>query len=162
MPANELEMDLKDLISSHLPRQVGDALKKRLEDAAAVERELRALKEQHERTQHSLDAATKRMVEDEELRKRETAVQAREATVTLREQLISLREVHAKERVEEMRGVVKDVFSNHQFKYSVSSGGTWPVAMQPGAYPQSAGWSNSATGTGEGAPPPPPMSPQHG
>lgn len=122
-----MKQEIQDIIRKNLPAEVGDVLRQELSELARLREETSKLAEEGKSwrndacaAKNALEAATKRLGNIE---KREADAAAKDVTLTLREELVKLREAHAKERVDEMRGVVKDVFSNNRLKYSV------PVAV---------------------------------
>lgn len=125
--------DIKLAIDKNLSAEVGAALRQRLKQAednesalTKAEAELVVLR-RIDKTQRQLDR------EQVEFTTRRIAVEKQAADLIHREAMLALREEHAKERVGEMRQVVRDVFSNNRYKYRES--GSVPVGVAQAAGP---------------------------
>lgn len=115
--AEQISTDLREAVAKHLPKLVGDAVVERLQQADC---DAAALKVAEKKVAEL--GGYKNRVEGVERREssvadREAQVASKERVLHLREELVKLREQHSKERVDELRGVVKDVFANSRFKY---------------------------------------------
>lgn len=185
----ELLEKIQAAAADHLPSATAGALKKRLEEAdverAGLRRANEQLIEKNKQIERlaqdlkdaadNLDAAAQRL---RDVEAREVAVAEKEANLLereielrVKEGLIGLREVHASQRCDEMREVVRDVFSNNKFKYERTlkdfiavPGSNGKVAItdqygntvqyaEPGREPQINQVDKHETVKGEGAPP---------
>jgi len=114
---DKLTQELMESVDKNLPQLVGDQLKARLTQAdkdketAAKVPALESMVAECKKKLEGMDTREQRIAA------RESAATEREAKVTLREALLDVKELHAQERVKEMRGVVQDVFANSKFKY---------------------------------------------
>ena len=103
----ELETEVADLhdLSAELQETINELREEKMEVA-------KRFSEIDERERN----ATSREAENEA---RFQGLNTREIDLELREAVIYLKEMHAADKVEMMRGVVGDVFSNNRFKYTV-------------------------------------------
>lgn len=140
---SDLQAKLREAIAEYLPAETSGLLRERLDALVKLEEERPGLEERLA----VLTEANGRLVDSnaqwrnkertlelikEALGERETACTEREEKCRHREEVIDLKEAHAKERVDEMRSVVHDVFGNNRFKYDRTVMGPVPVAGHPG------------------------------
>jgi len=138
-----LKEDISKAINENLPAMIGNELKgvlvKAEEDSKRVlmlESDLRIYQQKYKELEvlkllkADLDViGSKLMARDIELR--------------IKEESVKLREEFTKVRVEEIRGVVKDVFSNSRYKYYET--GSIPVSNGPGQYGTTSAGFNKTT-----------------
>jgi len=138
-----LKEDISKAINENLPAMIGNELKEVLvkaeEDSKRVlmlESDLRIAQQKWKEAEvlklfkADLDAiGQKQVMKGIELDKREA--------------VLLVREEFAKVRVEEIRGVVRDVFSNSKFKYYET--GSVPVSNGPGQYGYTSAGYNKTT-----------------
>ncbi len=115
-----LEADIIAAINTNLSAQVGEVLRKRLEQLPSLEKQLKDKQEALEYSNKKITdfekmGRTWSDLDDREKKVAEREVKVREAEFAAR--VISLREQHAAERIKEMREVVQDVFANAKYKY---------------------------------------------
>lgn len=112
-----IEDDIKEAINKNLPSQVGDVLKRKLEEGDRLIEINKTLKQ-------NTNVITK---EYDKLKAKETLLNnakiklgdaiAKEKEVELREELIKLKEEHCEIRVADCKDIVSKVFANNRFKY---------------------------------------------
>lgn len=121
MLTEELEQAVKELIEKDLPKQIGDALRSRLDLVSSLEAQVEALeldvvrKDSDKRTlANSLAAYQDRDKRYQNLNEREAAIEAREKTADLDKLRLELSE----ERRKDFQSVVRDVFRNQDLLIS--------------------------------------------
>ena len=122
--ALDLTPALQAALQEQLPAAVGGELRTLLETAAEERQELERLRAEKERVERDKQECIAWREKSRRFDERETALNdrdrkldERERQLDVREAVIDLRETHAKERVGEMRDVVRDVFST-RFKFT--------------------------------------------
>lgn len=142
---SELQAELREAIERHLPAETSGLLRERLDALTKLEEERPGLEERisfltgdnarlvkdNDKWRETLSVLDMR---DVSVTDRELACTKREIECLHREVVIDLKEAHAKERVDEMRSVVHDVFGNNRFKYTRTGFVPVPVAGLPGVH----------------------------
>jgi hypothetical protein len=148
--------NIQEAIKKNLSAEVGDALRKRLNEADA---DLKALEVLHKRLAE-LELVAKEVQSDKQRAKQIEMLEEKEKALRRAETdkyIITLREQSAKDREAFALRVLEIVFSNNVYKYRTTETGNLPIpASQPGTYPSTMPYNREASGVGEGAPPPPP------
>jgi predicted RNase H-like nuclease (RuvC/YqgF family) len=150
-----IEEDISKAIDANLTSEVSNRLKARLQLAEDLEKKSvlleRALREAKEENQ-TLKAlvSTEEQLNEKIRRFAEARDQAKEATIA--KTIVDLKLEYSAVRVADMKELVKDVFANSRFKYTLQEGGTVPVP-NPGGYPTSASHSKTTTVEGTGQAP---------
>lgn len=153
-----LNDDLKAAIEKNLSAEVGNTLKRRLESVDALEAKVDELQRKLKYAEELTDEYRTKLYKHEELDKRIEAATKAEAAAkaaTIDKSISDLKDKHAAEKVSMMLDVVKSVFANNQYKYTVSDNGMMPVGGGQGGY-FTAQHTRTIAGQGEGAPPPSP------
>lgn len=138
-----LQVDLQAAIAKHLPSETSGILRERLDTLVKLEGQFEVLTGMHEDVTVERDKLLNDNLQyrtheksllsrNEKAADRETALSLRERACEHREQVIDIKEQHAKERVAEMRDVVRDVFSNNRYKYKETATVPVPIAGTPG------------------------------
>jgi hypothetical protein len=154
-----LEEDISKAIDANLTAEVSKRLKIRIQQAEDVERRAYLLEQEVIGLKKKLEMSEAQLHElkslDDLIRKLETAKeQARTAAID--KQIVDLKIENAKERVGDMKELVRAVFANNQYKYIIQENGQAAVTASANGYPATVPVTRTVTATGEGAPPPPP------
>lgn len=110
---SDMDKDIVESIRKNLPQQVGDVLQKELNRLQGIERDHKALKEAHEKTQQSLNS------KNNEINKLNELLQAHEE-ITKREAAVSERERNSK--IEELQVKLDAAESKQQFAEKLAMG----------------------------------------
>lgn len=134
-----LEDDIIKAINTNLTAEVSGRLKVRIQQAEDNERKLALVEKELKEVKEALQSAKALISTEEQLNEKirkfaETRDAAKEATVA--KAIVDLKLEFAQQRVHDMKELVKDVFANSRFKYTVTEGGSVPVPNNtPGGYP---------------------------
>jgi hypothetical protein len=145
---NEINDKIQAAIAENLPSAIGDVLRKRLEEAAHADQQLKASREEVASLRARVEELTKRVADEGKLETLRLSIDGREAAVSAREReadLLKLRVELGKERLDDMKGLVRAVFENNRFKYYRTETGQVPA--EAGCY--TVGTSKSVSIEGE-------------
>jgi len=124
-----LEQDVLKAVEEHLPAQIGNVLRKRLEEAEGLKARLEDSEAKRIDIKKNMDQFIAENDELKELKNTRAALDQKDRELTdrekaceHREKCCEIREAHATEKVTLVRGVVQDVFRNNVIKTSVYGG----------------------------------------
>lgn len=152
-------LDIQTAIEKNLSAEVGEILKRRLEQAESDSKKVIDLRQLVEGLKNQVENLQNQVKSQEAIEQRIAVAQAAERAAlgaTTLKAIVELKEAHAKERVADMRSIVLAVFANNQFKYTTMENGSLPGGCDQYGNPRTTGYSRTSTGQGEGAPPPAP------
>lgn len=113
-----LEYDLQDLITKHLPQQVGDLLRKQLALVDDLKTANEALKIHVMNSAETIKKLNSRLSEEDAITNREVTVTRREREVAVRENAMTLNEykvIAAEQRTEDIRTIASIFGRNPRF-----------------------------------------------
>lgn len=127
-----LSEELQYAIEKNLPGLVGTELKKVLSRAAEDAESIPIMQRTIDSQQRQITLLQDWERRGEEVTKREQETTRREIAAATKEALLGVQDTYMKERLADMRGIVKEVFSNNRFKYMES--GSQHVVVPQGGY----------------------------
>lgn len=144
-----MDEEIKRIIESCLPQQVGDALKKRLLKADSDAAELECVKQQRDDAQEERTRFYRQLQAQEVLDKRTAAIEKREAEVTAREVRIELadqRVALTNEKCQAIFQLAETVFRFGPTKILTSESRSFPMNPSPsGQWPSMQSETRSAS-----------------
>jgi len=154
-----IEGDISKAIDANLNAEVGTRLKVRLQQAEDLEKKNKLLDQEVIEARRTIGDLNSKLERAGDLDKKNEVllkVQAEADKKLLRVEIVELKEKHAKERVDDMKELVRCVFANNQYKYLIQENGMGVVTANPNNYPATIPTTRTISGTGDGAPPPAP------
>lgn len=125
-----MNADIIDAINKNLPSAVGEVLRKRLEQAADLEKRFADLEGKYNDVAKERNRLVDVVTQGKTIAEREAAADKKLEELKKKEiaaALIDLREHHAQERVQELKELTLAVFANSRMKYSTTERVMHPI-----------------------------------
>lgn len=129
--------EIQKAIAKSLPAEVSTVLQERLRTCDRLETEIPRLNVRIADLETKTARAGNLDMREKAIAENEKQIADILSKLLVREALIGIRESNANERIAEMRGVVKDVFSNNRYKYRETGLVPAGVAQGSGQYSSS-------------------------